>query len=135
MAALHYLGVKHDKLLDLVEEMSNGDNFATVNKLLQLCGVSRIGHVLSAVSPACVVDIARGRDEALESNLATIQQENPPYQSTHTLPMDAGGAGLTSLERNASGSYLRAFFRIVGPLQQRLTAMGKSTNKAIVTAL
>ena len=45
-ATLQDLGLKHDRLLDHVEEISDEDPFATL-KLLQVCGVSRFGHVLS----------------------------------------------------------------------------------------
>ena len=73
-----------------------------------MCGVSRFGHVLSAVPPDRVTDFARARDEAV----AVTFRDG----STHTLPVGAGGAGLTSLEEHASGNYLGAFFRIAGPL-------------------
>ena len=43
-------GVKHDRLLDLAEEISGEDPFAAL-RLLQVCGVSRLGHVLGAVPP------------------------------------------------------------------------------------
>ncbi len=46
-----------------------------------------------------------------------------------------GGAGLTSLRKHASGGYLGAFFRIAGPLQESLTAMGGSTNLEVAAAL
>ena len=39
------------------------------------------------------------------------------------------------MEAHAWGGYLGAFYRIVGPLQQRLTAMGGSTNRAVAAAL
>jgi hypothetical protein len=75
-AALYDLGVKHDKLIDLVEEVSDEDLFAALRQL-QVCGVSRFGHVLSVVPPACAVDFARSRDVAVAATLATIQQEVP----------------------------------------------------------
>ena len=95
--------MKHDRLLDLVEEISDEDPFATLN-LRQVCGVSRFGHVICVFPPSCVVDFARGRDEEVAATLVTMQQDAPPSQSTHTLLVGAGGAGLTSLERHASGS-------------------------------
>ncbi len=58
-----------------------------------------------------------------------------PQDSTHTLPVGAGGAGLTSLEAHAVGGYLGAFFRIAGPLQQRLTTMGESTSRETAASL
>ena len=47
-----------------------------------------------------------------------------PSQSTHTLLVVAGGAGLSSLQTLAAASYLGAFFRVAGPLVTRLTLMG-----------
>jgi len=91
--------------------------------------------VLSPLLRKCVMDFVRDRDEAVATTLAAIEQDSPPDESTHTLPIGAGGARLTSLERHASGSYMGAFIRIAGPLQQRLVAMGGSTKKAIVEAL
>ena len=70
-AALHDFGVKHDRLLDLVEEVSDEDPFAAL-RLLEVCGVSMFGHMLCAVPPACAVDFARSRDEAVATTLATI---------------------------------------------------------------
>ena len=49
--------------------------------------------------------------------------------------MEVGGASLTSLARHASGSYLGAFFRVVGPLHQRLIAMGGGTNRNVASML
>ncbi len=60
-----------DRLLDLVEEISDEDPFAPL-KLLQVCRVSRFGHVLSVAPPSCVMDFARSRDEAAKATLATI---------------------------------------------------------------
>ena len=86
--ALKEMGIKHDKLLDLAEEISE----ATL-RLLHVCGVSRLGHVLSAVSPDKVGDFARKKNEAVAITFATIQQQEPPsQQSTHTLPVGVGGA-------------------------------------------
>jgi hypothetical protein len=85
--------------------------------------------------PSCVVDISRDRDEVAATTLATIQQDAPPTQSSHNLPVGAGGGELTSPGRHASCCYLGAFSRIAGQLQHRLTTMGGSTNKAIMAAM
>ena len=66
---LQDMGVKHDRLLDMVEEISDDDPFAAL-RLLQACGVSGFGHVLSVVPLSCV---AHNIDEALAATLATIQ--------------------------------------------------------------
>jgi hypothetical protein len=39
------------------------------------------------------------------------------------------------LEAHAWGAFLGAFYRIAGPIQKRLVAMGGSTNRAIAAAL
>jgi hypothetical protein len=53
-----------------------------------------------------------------------LLQEPPPDHSTHSLPMGAGGVGLTSLGKHASDNYLGALFRIASPLQKRLATLG-----------
>jgi len=133
-SALHALGVAHDRLLDLREEIADEDPF-TALRLLQTCGISRCGHVLSAVPPHLVQAFAVERDEALATTFATIQQSPTTEESTHTQPVGAGGFGLTSLASHATGGYLGAFYRIAGPLQQRLSAMGGSTNQRIAAVL
>ena len=131
---LQAMGTTHDRLLDLTEEVANKSPFATL-RLLQTCGISRFGHVLSAAPPPLAQAFAKDQDEAIAATFATIQKSPPGEDSTHTVPVGAGGAGLTSLEAHAWGGYLGAFYMIAGPLQHRLTSMGGSTNKAIATAL
>ncbi len=104
----------------LLEEIADEDPFAVL-RLLQTCGISEFGHVLSAAPPALAQDFARERDEAITSTFSTIQQSPTTETYTHALPVGAGGAGLTSLETHAAGGYIGAFFKIAGPLQQRLT--------------
>ena len=58
--AMVSLGEKHDRLLDMTEEIADENPFATL-RLLQMCGVSRFGHVLSAVPPYRARDFARAR--------------------------------------------------------------------------
>jgi hypothetical protein len=65
---LQDMGANHDCLLDLVEEISDEDPLASL-RLLQVCGVSWFGHVLSAVPHSLVVDFARGKDEAVAAIL------------------------------------------------------------------
>jgi hypothetical protein len=128
------MGAAHDRLLDLTEEIADEDPFAAL-RLLQTCAIFKFGHVLSVVPPDKARDFARERDEAIAATFATIQQSPTAENSTHTLPIGAGGAGLTSLEDHAAGGYIGAFFRIAGPLQQRLIAMGGSTNREVAAAL
>ena len=132
--ALQKIGSTHDRLLNLTEEIADEDPFAAL-RLLQTCGINRFGHVLSAVPPPLVAAFARERDEAVVTTFAAIQQSPLGDGSTHILPVGAGGAGLTSLEAHTWGAYLGAFFRIAGPLHQRLVAIGGSTNKAVASAL
>jgi len=114
-AALQKMGAAHDRLLDLTEEVADKDSFVAL-RLLQTCGISRFGHGLSAVPPPLAQAFARERDEAIAATFAIIQQSPAGEDSTHTLPVGVGGAGLTSLETHAWGSYLGAFYRIAGPL-------------------
>ena len=48
-------------------------------------------------------------------------------QSTHALPMEAGGASLHSLVRHGGGSHIGTYYRAARPLIARLLAMGRST--------
>ena len=124
----------HDRLLDLTEEIADEDPFAAL-RLLQTCGISKFGHVLSAVPPNLAKNFARERDEAIGATFATIQQSPTTENSTHDLSVGAGGAGLTSLEAHAACGYIGALFRIARPLQQRLIAMGGPTNMEVAAAL
>jgi hypothetical protein len=47
--SLALLGVRHDRLLDLIEDLATEDPFAGL-RLLQVCGVNRFGHI-SNVAP------------------------------------------------------------------------------------
>ena len=58
-----------------------------------------------------------------------------PGNTTHDLPMVAGGAGLSSLSRMASASYLGAFFRVAGPFLDRLAHMGGNTTARVAALL
>ena len=87
-------------LVDLFEEISIEDPFASL-RLLQVCGVNRFGHIISAVPPPLVDQFATARDEAVASIFAVIQQAHPPETSTHSLPVGAGGASITSLAKHA----------------------------------
>jgi hypothetical protein len=78
-----------------------------------------------------VDQFATARDEAVASTFAVIQQAHPPETSTHSLPVGAGGSSITSLAKHASG----AFFRVAGPLHQRLIAMGGTTNRRVAALL
>jgi hypothetical protein len=114
-SALANIGVRHDSLLDLVEDVVEEDSCATL-RLLQVYGVQRFGHMISDVAPYLVLDFATSRDKTATATFASIKQEPPPLDSTHSLPVDYGVSALTSLVRHECGSYLGAFFRDVCPL-------------------
>jgi len=132
--ALTAIGAKHDRLLNLSEEISDDTPFATL-RLLQVCGITRFGHVLSAVPHAKAREFARDGNEAIATTFATIQMETPAPKPTHTMSVGAGGVGLTSLERHASGSYIGAFSRIAEQLHQHLVAMRGSTKRELASTL
>ncbi len=112
MNALHQLALRHDNLLELVRDVSEQDPFAAL-RLLQMCGVNRFGHILSAVPPEMASLFAEHRDLPITDTLATIQGSPvDPTTFAHALPVVAGGAGLPSLQRTASANYLGAFFRV-----------------------
>ena len=52
--------------------------------------------------------------------------------TTHDLPVVAGGVGLPSPYRTAFASYLGAFFRVAGPLIYRLARMGGTTTAPLL---
>ena len=107
--ALVGIGVHHNRLLYVVEDVTDEDPFAAL-RLLQECGVHCFGYIINSVTPRLVYDFAKASDEAVFSTLAAIQQEPHPQDSTHALPVGAGGASMTSLSRQATGSYMGAFF-------------------------
>ena len=57
--SLQKMGVAHDILLNLTEEIADEDPFAALG-LLQTCGISRIGHILSDVPPPLAQAFASG---------------------------------------------------------------------------
>ena len=99
----------------------------TALRLLQLCGVNKFGHVISAVPPAIIRMFAEARDVAVVQCLEAVQQYAVTEQSTHALPVGAGGAKLHSLVRHGAGSHLGTYYRIAGPLIARLLLMGGPT--------
>jgi len=99
--SLARLGERHDRLLDLIEDVATEDPFASL-RLLQVCGVNRFGHIISVVPPPLVLHFATTRDEEVSSTFASIQQASPPDLSTHTLLVGAGGASVTSLAKHAT---------------------------------
>jgi hypothetical protein len=132
--SLALLGVRHDRLLDLIEHVAIKNPLASL-RLLQVCGVNRIGHIISAVPPLLVLQFATDKDDAFASTFSAIQQAHPPESSTHSLLVGAGGASITSLAKHASSSYLGAFFRDADPLHQRLIAVGGITNRYVTAQL
>jgi hypothetical protein len=69
--ALQQVALRHDNLLELVRGVSEEDPFATL-RLLQVCGVNRFGHILSAVPPETTSLFAEHRDLLITDTLATI---------------------------------------------------------------
>ena len=92
--SLQAIGVAHDRLLDLAKEIADEDPFSAL-RLLQTCGISRFGHVLSVVPPALAQPFAKDKDEAIAATFSTMQQSPAPEGPTHTLLVGAGGATLT----------------------------------------
>jgi hypothetical protein len=71
------------------------------------------------------MSITFNRDEAISSAFGAIQGLPVDHNNTkHALPWVAGGARLPSLSQTTISSYLGAFFRVVGPLIERLSHMG-----------
>ena len=91
---------------------------------------------MSAVPPVVAQAFCEHRDATVAAALGAIQGVPvDPSHSTHTLPVVAGGAGLSSLQAMAPASYLGAFFRVAGPLATRLALMGGTTTARAATLL
>ena len=55
LSALDPVASRHDILLDLISDVSEEDPFAAL-RMLQICGVNRLGHILSVVPPELPAD-------------------------------------------------------------------------------
>ena len=119
--------------MDLVGVVSEEEPFAAL-RLLQVCGVNMFGHVLSAVPPENTATFCEERDVAVAVTLGVIQGTPvDPSQSTHTLPVGAGGAGLPSLLALTASSYPRAFFCVACRLTNMNALMGGTTTARAAT--
>ena len=87
---LESLGVRHARLMDLVDSVAAEDLFVDL-RLLQVCGVQRFGHIISIAPPPLVSDYARSTDDADTTTFAEIQQEPPSQDSMHSLLVGVGG--------------------------------------------
>ena len=88
---------RHNNLLDLFYAVSDEAPFAPL-RLLQVCGVNIFGHILSAVPPDVTATFCAQRDAAIGATLGAIQGiPVDMVQSTHSLPVVAGGTRLHSL--------------------------------------
>jgi hypothetical protein len=88
---------RHDNLLDLFSAVFEEAPFAPL-RLLQVCGVNRFGHILRAVPPDATATFCAQRDAAIGATLGAIQRIPVDLvQSTHSLPVVAGGTGLHSI--------------------------------------
>jgi hypothetical protein len=81
---------RHDRLLSLVTGIAEEAQL-TALRLLQVCGVTRFGHVISTVPQAIIRPFAEGRDAAVISCFEAIQEYEATTESTHALPIGAGG--------------------------------------------
>ena len=89
-----------------------------------MCGVNMFGHVTSAVPPAIIRLFAEARDAAVAHCMEAVQEYEMTKQSTHALPVGAGGASLHSLVQHGGGSHLFTYYRITSPLIAHLLVMG-----------
>ena len=108
------VGTRHDRLLDLVEEVADEEPFSDL-RLLQVCGVQCFDHIISKVPPPLVHMVAQERDDAVTATFAAIQQEPTGHESTHMLPIGVGVGSLWSLTRHATSNYLGDSFGLQAP--------------------
>ena len=117
---------RHDRLLLMVKDIAEEAPLTALG-LLQVCGVNKFGHVISAVPPAIIRLFAVARDAAVAHCMEAVQEYEVTEKSTHALPVGAGGASLHSLMQHGDGSHLGTHFRIAGPLNALLLMMGGPT--------
>ena len=125
---------RHDRLLHLAKGIAD-EAPLTALRLLQVCGVSRFGHAISNVPPAIIRPFAEDRDAAILSCFEAILGYEVTTESTHALPVGAGGAALHSLVHHGGGSHLGTYYEIAGPLIARLLLMGGLTPRKVSTDL
>jgi hypothetical protein len=91
-------------LLDLVADVADEDPFDAL-RLLQVFGVNKFGHILSAVPPNATIAFCSERDTTIADALGAIHGiPVDPDHSTHTLLVVAGGARFHSLRSSAFAS-------------------------------
>ena len=133
--ALEPVAKRHDSLLEHLANVSDEDPFTTL-RLLQVYGINRFGHILSAASPASSTTFCEQRDVTITEALGIIQGLPVDIEdTTRDLPVVAGGAGLSSLYRTVSTSYMEAFFRVARPIIDHLSRMGGTTTACATSLL
>jgi hypothetical protein len=91
MDALRHVIVRHDNHLELVGDASQEDPFVAL-RLLQVCGVNRFGHILSAAPPESASLFAKQRYMAITNACEAVHGFSvDTVDTTHDLPVLAGG--------------------------------------------
>jgi hypothetical protein len=128
--AMRKPAARHDRLLLLAKNIAE-EAPLTALRLLQVCGVKRFGHVISAVPPAIIRLFVEERDTTVVRCLEEIKQYGATDQSKHALPVGAGGASLHSSAQHGAKSHLGTYYHIAGPLIARLLLMGGPTPRKV----
>jgi len=69
--AMRKSAARYDRLLNQVKDIAEDDPF-TALRLLQVCGVNRFRHVISAVPPAIIRQFAESRDATVVHCLEAV---------------------------------------------------------------
>jgi len=97
------LAARYDRLLNLVKEIAEDDPLTALH-LLQVYGVNRFGHIISAVPPAIIRQFAESKDAAVVHCLEAVHEYEVTEQSTHALPVGARGGSVVTLTGPACGA-------------------------------
>ncbi len=114
---------------------SDKDPFAAM-RLIQVCGVDMFCHVITAIPPGSTASFCEERDDAIADTMGVIHgTPMKPDQSTHALPIVAGGTWLPSLLASASSTTWVPSSASRAPLPPGLLLWAGGTTTARATTL
>ena len=133
--ALHAMGTARDRLLDLIEEVTDEDPFAAL-RLLQTCGIFRFRHVLSADPPATTSPTIREREGRGDCGNFRHNPAVATKRGLHTHATRGSRRGGSNLIGGARVGWLpRSLLPDRGATATWPHIYGVSTNRAIATTL
>ena len=116
---------RHDRLLRLITDMFPTAPHAS-QRLLEVGGVRRFGHLMQRCSPDVVHPFLMERDVEIRRVYDALagMTDAPTVLSTNAFTSMMGGCGIVRLAPLAEGAHLLgAFFECAGPVLARLNSM------------